>query len=343
MLHGRFAGCKRHAGSSLGVGHEQGPSLTESVTPHGDITALQPAAGLVGRILGFLCQLALASHALFTILPRMVEIAHIDGDAQQTAHSKACCSLCPPAQCMLLDGIGQISQQHESHDKEEVIGHLHMIAQYLQGCEQGCDDDARQITPFIAQYHTGYGGRYKTQRKQFPYMTRSDNDEIITAEGPQHSAQGSHPHTEIKCTQQDIEAQQHHEHIGSHSRKAQLIHLLKHGKHIGAVIAGTHLIGRHTTKEAVGPACALTMMRLTIMIHLHTTSCRSTMVMSRQYQTIPDGREEIRHADGHKEDDGQHVGQNSSNLNHIQSVCFRFFVLSSLVLFRKTVGGSLSN
>lgn len=49
------------------------------------------------------------------------------------------------------------------------------------------------------------------------------------------------------------------------------------------------------------------------------------MVMSRQYQTIPDGREEIRHADGHKEDDGQHVGQNSSNLNHIQSVCFRFF------------------
>ena len=48
------------------------------------------------------------------------------------------------------------------------------------------------------------------------------------------------------------------------------------------------------------------------------------MVMSRQYQTIPDGREEIRHADGHKEDDGQHVGQNSSNLNHIQSVCFRF-------------------
>ena len=65
--------------------------------------------------------------------------------------------------------------------------------------------------------------------------------------------------------------------------------------------------------------------------------------MSRQYQTIPDGREEIRHADGHKEDDGQHVGQNSSNLNHIQSVCFRFFILSSRVLFRKTVGGSLSN
>ena len=61
--------------------------------------------------------------------------------------------------------------------------------------------------------------------------------------------------------------------------------------------------------------------------------------MSRQYQTIPDGREEIRHADGHKEDDGQHVGQNSSNLNHIQSVCFRFFLFSLPAFFSEKLSG----
>ncbi len=60
----------RHRRTTLGVRHQQRPCLVYSVAPLCDIVAIQTAIGLIGRVL--LHQLALASHRLVLILPRMV-------------------------------------------------------------------------------------------------------------------------------------------------------------------------------------------------------------------------------------------------------------------------------
>ena len=324
MLHGCLALGKGHTGTALGVGHEQGPRFTQPVTPHGDIAALQSAARLIGLVLGLLRELTLAAHAFLAVLPGVVEVAQVDGYAQQACHGKARSSLRPLPQRVLAHRINKVGEHHQPHDKEEVIGHLHMVAQYLQGREQGCHHDARQIAAPIAQYHTGYGGWHEAQGKQLPDVSGCNDDEIVTAEGPEHSAQGGHPHAEVEGAQQDVEAQEHHKHVGRNVGESQLIHLLEPREGVCAVIAGAHLIGGHSAEEGVGPACALTMMSLAVMVHLHVAAYRGAVVVSRKHESVTDGCNEIEDADGHEEHHSQQVGKELPQLVHIESDCFRF-------------------
>ncbi len=135
MLHCLFIGRQGYTGTTLGVGYQQGPCLSDAVAPCCDIAALQSAVGLVGRIFCLLRQLALATHTLLAVFPGVVEVTHVDTNTQDATYGKACCSTQPLLEGLLADGIDKISQTHEAYNKEVVIGHLHVIAENLQGCE----------------------------------------------------------------------------------------------------------------------------------------------------------------------------------------------------------------
>ena len=84
------------AGTALDVGHQEGPRLTDAIAPGGDIVSLQPAAGLVGRILGLLRQLALAAHTLAAVFPCVIKVGDVDGNADEAAKGEDGSGTDPP-------------------------------------------------------------------------------------------------------------------------------------------------------------------------------------------------------------------------------------------------------
>ena len=136
------------------------------------------------------------------------------------------------------------------------------------------------------------------------------DDEVVTAEGPKNCTKSCHPNAEVESPEHDVEAEQHHEDVGGIGREtwqAELIDLFHHAKCLRAAIAGTHLISGHSAEERIGPTRSLTIMSRSVLVHLHTTADASGVVVSRQDQPIADGHDEIHDADGHKEQDGQHI------------------------------------
>ena len=186
-----------------------------------------------------------------------------------------------------------------------------MVRQYLHRCEEGRHDDAPEVASAIAQDESGYGGRDEAEGQQLPDVSCGDDDEVVAREGPQHSAQSCHPGAEVKGTQQDVEAQQHHEHVGSHGWQSQLIDGLEAAQRVGARVGRAHLIGGHAREERVRPSGALSVMSGAILFHFHVAAHGCAVVVARQDEALRDGLPEVGHADGHKEDDGQRVGQDS--------------------------------
>src|SRR3712207_9554041 len=62
--------------STLRIGHQERPCLVYSVTPLGNIVTVQSTVCLNSGVL--LDQLTLASHALLTVLPRVIKIGKIE-------------------------------------------------------------------------------------------------------------------------------------------------------------------------------------------------------------------------------------------------------------------------
>ena len=172
------------AGAALRVGHEQRPRLADAVAPHCDVATLQPAVGLVRGVLGLLRQLALATHAFLAVLPRVIEVAQVDADAQDAADGKATGRFQPSHELLLANGLDEVGQRHQTDDEEEIVRHLHMIAEHLHGGENACHHDACQVLAAIAEHHAADGGGNEAQGQQLPDVAGLYDDEIVTAEGP---------------------------------------------------------------------------------------------------------------------------------------------------------------
>ena len=174
MLHGSLVVGQQLTGTALRVRHEQGPSLPDAVRPHRDVAALEAAGRLVGRVLRLLCQLALAAHALLAVLPRVVEVAQIDGNAEDSAYGKAKRCLQPAGKSLLANGIDKECQGHQSDDEQEIVAHLDMVAVHLHRREKACHHNAEQISAAIAKHHAANGRRNETQGQEFPDVTGSN-------------------------------------------------------------------------------------------------------------------------------------------------------------------------
>ena len=214
--HGGLTLRDRHRSTALRIGHQQGPCLPDAIAPCRYVGALQPTIRLVGRILCLLCQLALAAHRLLAVLIGVVEVGDIDTQAQQTTDEGRQAAFQPAFHLLLAYRIHQIGYCHQQHNRQEVIGHLQVIREDLQGREDTRYGNTSHILTSVAKHHTGYCGRNEAQSEQFPDVAGGYNDKVIAGEGPQYRSEGSHPLTEIKGAQQYIKAQKHHEHIASH-------------------------------------------------------------------------------------------------------------------------------
>ena len=211
MLHGRLALCQWHTSATLGIRHQQRPCLVDAIAPLGDIVAVQTTAGLIGTVC--LYQLTLATHGLLTILPRMVEIRYVDTDTDGTTRQTRSRSLYEMLVLFLEQSFYTESDDHRQHNEQVVVGHLYVVGQHLQGCEERREQHTPQVFASVCQYHTGNHRRQVGQRHHLPDMTSGNNDEKVATECPYHSTQSCQIDTEVKGTQQDIEAQQVHEDI----------------------------------------------------------------------------------------------------------------------------------
>ena len=310
MLHSRLVVRQHLARAAFGVRHEQCPCLALSVRPHRDVATLQAAGCLVSRVFRLLRELALATHALLAVFPCVIEVAQVDADAEYAADGEAQGCLQPLRERALADGINQEGERHESDDEEEVVAHLDVIAEHLHRREEAGHHDAQQVAAAIAQHHAADGGRDEAQRQELPDVTCLDDDEIVTAEGPQHGAEGCHPHSEVERPEHDVEAQKHHEDVCCISREAgqaKLIDALERTEGLRTAVAGAHLIGGHSAEKRIGPACPLTIVGGFVLFHLDAAADASGVVMPREDQPVADGTDEIHDADSHEEQDGQHI------------------------------------
>ena len=114
--------------------------------------------------------------------------------------------------------------------------------------------------------------------------------------------------TEIKRTEQDIEAQQIGEDKPHILRQPQVIGVDGLRQVIGRVIRRCHLVGGHTTKQGIGPTTALSgLLEILDSLLSGSPSCRSIMTV--QDTSLDVSREEISKGQNGKQQHCQHVGQ----------------------------------
>ena len=167
-----------------------------------------------------------------------------------------------------------------------------MIGQHLQRCKESRDQHAPQIFATIRQHHTGNHGWQIGQRHYLPDMSCRYDDEEIAAESPYYGTQSSQIDTEVKGTQQNIEAQQVYEDVPHILRQSQMVyrfHLRQQGR---TWVRWRHLVGRHTSEQSVCPACALSCTLLVLYRFLScSTSCRRVMTI--EHTTLYVSGEEV--------------------------------------------------
>ena len=93
-----------------------------------------------------------------------------------------------------------------------------MVAQYLE-CQEQCEDGTTpEITPLETEHHTGDGGRYEGQRKQFPYMAGAYDDKEVRRESPRYGTQHGEQWLVAHGSHEDIEAYEQDEDIHDYGR-----------------------------------------------------------------------------------------------------------------------------
>ena len=182
-----------------------------------------------------------------------------------------------------------------------------MVGHNLQGHKQGRYNPSSQQLTTISQHHTGNGRRNISQCYKLPDMTGRNDNEEIRRERPDNGTQGRHPHLKIKCTQKDVETQQHDKYIPHVSRQEQMIYLLNPAQRIGRVIARRHLVGRHSSKNGVCPARTFPRL-LQVFTHFTSRTDAGYCIMLSQNSSFIYRRIEIRKRNKGKKHDYHYIG-----------------------------------
>ena len=320
MLHGCGVHGQWHRGTALGVGHQQRPRLADAIAPLRDVVAVQSTAGLVGRVL--LHQLALTTHRLLPILPRVVQVAQVDGHTNQTAHYAGCRSLRKVEVAARAHGVGQPGKYHEHDDEQVVIGHLHVVGIDLEGRKDGRHNQSPQVFPSVGQHDARNQRRQIGQRPHLPDVASGNDNQEVGRERPDDAAQSRQVLTEVERTQQDVEAQQVDEQVPHIVGQPQVVGPHSLVQHLSAVVRRRNLVRRHSSEQGVRPtghlARAVVVLRRLL---TGTNACRR--VVTEQYPPLDVGRKEIGKCQNDKQQHCQQVGQQLLEVTHkLHLFCF---------------------
>ena len=80
----------------------------------------------------------------------MIEVREVDAQSDERGHRQHARGREPPCRFPLAYGRDEKGQRHQGHDHQEIIAHLYVVGQDLQGQEEGRDEPSPQISAAIA-------------------------------------------------------------------------------------------------------------------------------------------------------------------------------------------------
>ena len=113
---------------------------------------------------------------------------------------------------MFARGFYTVGDDQEEHHKEEIVGHLWVVAIELQTGEEGSDECTPQVFAAIGEHQTGDGGGNETECGNFPQVTSGNDDEEIARERPSHGTEGGNQRTLFQRAHQDVESKEIEKH-----------------------------------------------------------------------------------------------------------------------------------
>ena len=151
----------------------------------------------------------LAADSFFRIFIGIVKTWQIGRNRQYAGHGKHTRGYPPAAHLMTAYRPHQIGDGEAGYHKQEIIGHLHMVARYLEHTEEGRNRRSREVTAAVGEHHARYCRRDIGQCDEFPYMAGIDDDDEIARKAVGHGAYQSDIPPHLHRHQQDEEAEHH--------------------------------------------------------------------------------------------------------------------------------------
>ena len=269
LLHGSGILSQWHRSTTLHVWHKQCPCLRNAITPCSDVVAVESRTGLIASICTRFHKLTLATHRVLRIFVSVIKIRRIDSNSNGCGSYQQTRCLAEASHLLLADSLYQESKEDAELRDEEIVSHLHVVAQNLQRSKECCDDESPHILASIEKHHTRNGWRNISQSDDFPDVSCRYNNKEIAAECPHDGTQGCHPMTEVEGTKQDIEAQHRCEDVPHIVREPKVIDLFekRHGE--CGIITWSHLVSRHTTEDGVNPTWSFPIVQVTVILDFH--------------------------------------------------------------------------
>ena len=147
-----------------------------------------------------------------------------------------------------------IGNDYGTDDKEEVVGHLHVVRHDLQRAEECRQGTTQQIAPPIGQDDAGNRGGNVGECDELPDVARRNNNKEVGREGISHRTEGRQIPPHVEREQQNIEAQ-HHDEDQRHGRyQPQVVDMLQPLQRSVARVGGSNLESRHSREHRAGPA-----------------------------------------------------------------------------------------
>ena len=152
FLHGLRVVRHRNTGTTFDIRHEECPRLIDAIAPLRDIVAVEATRRLLSSVL--LHELALATHALFLILPGVIEVRQVDTDTEDGSCSSHAGGFPEAFHPVLADSHDEPGDNHEEDDEQIIIGHLHMVGLDLKSREDSRHDEAPQVFAAVGKDET---------------------------------------------------------------------------------------------------------------------------------------------------------------------------------------------
>ena len=168
--------------SALHIRHEQGESFGLAIAPSGDIVLVETSGRgfcRAGSNLG-----VSATHCFLAVFVGVIEVGRVGSHSQQCSSEKRCCGNAP-----LLHGLGvvcffKICKSDEGDDEAEVVAHLNVVGCKLHHGKESREGATEEVSPAIAQNHSGDCRRHVGECEEFPDVSGADEDYIIGGESP---------------------------------------------------------------------------------------------------------------------------------------------------------------
>ena len=142
-----------------------------------DVIAVKSAVCLVGSVL--FNQLALASHALLCVLPRVIKVGNVQQNAYQCPRSTHARGFHKVCHALRSDRFNKVSYHHEEDNEQIIISHLHVVGVDFKGSEDRSNNETPQIFAPISE-HNARNHRWKIgQSHDFPDVSGGNDDEEI--------------------------------------------------------------------------------------------------------------------------------------------------------------------